>query len=109
MKPLIASRRLGSSIGSEYWILIKLFGGAAWSAHFLVLTNAMEIDIPQISPSVDPANPPNHKAFLIGINYSSSEEEESGDIGSEDDRPSPLVGPVNDVKEVKKMLMGAAR
>jgi len=70
---------------------------------------AIDLQVPQFHPSVDPANPPNYGAFLIGINYSSSEEEESGDIGPEDDRPSPLVGPVNDVKEMKKMLMGAAR
>ena len=65
----------------------------------------MAIDFPQFHPSVVPTNPPNHKAFLLGINYSFSED----DTGSEDDRPSPLVGPVNDVKEMKMMLMGAAR
>ena len=69
----------------------------------------MEIDFPQFHPSVDPAKLPNYKAFLIGINYSPSEEDESDDIDSEDDRPSPLKGPVNDVKGMKKMLMGAAR
>ena len=71
----------------------------------------MEIDFPQFHPSEGHANPPNYKAFLIGINYSSLEEDESDDIasGSTDDRPSPLVGPVNDVKAMKKMLMGAAR
>jgi len=69
----------------------------------------MAIAFPQFHPSVAPANPRNYKAFLIGINYSSEEEEEeeetSDDTGSQDDRPSPLVGPVNDVKEMKKMLM----
>jgi hypothetical protein len=44
----------------------------------------------------------------MGINYSSSEEEESDDIGDEDDRPRPLLGPVRDVKDMKTMLMGAA-
>jgi hypothetical protein len=79
------------------------------SAHILVPTSVTETEFPQFRPSVDPDNPPNYKAFLIGINYSSSEEDESDDIGPEDDRPSPLVGPVNDVKGMKEMLMGAAR
>ena len=66
----------------------------------------MAIAFPQFHPSVGP----NYKAFLIGISYSSSEEEEeSDDTGSQDYRPSPLVGSANIVKEMKKMLMGAAR
>jgi len=65
----------------------------------------MAINFPQFHSSVVPPGPLNYKALLIGINYSSS----SDDTDSEDDRPSPLVGPVNDVKEMKMMLMGAAR
>ena len=49
-------------------------------------------------------DPPNYKALLLGINYSSP----LGYIESVD-RPSPLLGPVNDTKEMKKMLMGATR
>ena len=67
----------------------------------------MAIDFPLLHPSVDPTNPPKHKAFLLGINYSSSSD--VADTDSEDDRPSPLVGPVNDVKQMKEMLMGATR
>jgi hypothetical protein len=69
----------------------------------------MVSNLPPFRSHVDPTHPPNHKAFLIGINYSSSEEEGEDDIGDEDDRPSPLLGPVRDVKEMKTMLMGAAR
>jgi hypothetical protein len=50
-----------------------------------------------------PVDSPNYKALLLGINYSSPPDH----IESED-CPSPLVGPANDVKEMKKMLMGAA-
>ena len=64
----------------------------------------MAIQFPQFHTSVVPTGPLNYKALLIGINYSSSED----DTEDEDDRPSPLVGPVNDVKEMKKMLIGAA-
>lgn len=67
----------------------------------------MAIDFPLLHPSVDSTNPPKHKAFLLGINYSSSSD--VTDTDSEDDRPSPLVGPVNDVKKMKEMLMGTAR
>ena len=51
-----------------------------------------------------PTDSPNDKTLLIGINYSSPP-----DQPEPDDWPSPLAGPVNDVKEVKKLLMGAAR
>ena len=47
---------------------------------------------------------PNVKALLVGINYSSPP-----DHTEPDDWPSPLSGPMNDVKEMKKLLMGAAR
>jgi hypothetical protein len=59
------------------------------------------IEFPQFHPSTVLHN---HKALLLGINYSPLPE----DVEPED-RPSPLVGLVNDVKEKKKMLIGGAR
>jgi len=65
----------------------------------------MAIEFPQFHSSVVRTGTLNHKALLLGINYSSSLD----DTDSEGHRPSPLVGPVNDVKAMKMMLMGAAR
>jgi hypothetical protein len=63
----------------------------------------MTIKFLQSGHDLSATDPPNYKALLLGINYSSPPDPtEAGDY------PSPLVGPVNDVKEMKKMLMGAA-
>jgi hypothetical protein len=63
----------------------------------------MTIKFLSSDPCSTPVDSPHYKALLVGINYSSPPDHiESGDC------PSPLVGPVNDVKEMKKMLMGEA-
>jgi hypothetical protein len=62
----------------------------------------MTIKFLSSEPCSTHVDPPNYKALLIGINYSSP-----ADHIESRDRPCPLVGPVNDVKEMKKMLMGA--
>jgi hypothetical protein len=56
------------------------------------------IEYPQFHPSTVL---PNHTALLLGINYSSPPE----DVEPED-RPILLVGPVNNVKEMKEGANG---
>ena len=47
--------------------------------------------------------PPNFKALLLCISYSLLPD--GSDPGN---RPSPLAGPLNDAKEMKTILIGAA-
>jgi hypothetical protein len=70
----------------------------------LYLVSTMAIRFLPSDPFSSLTDPANHKALLVGINYSST-----SDHDEDRDRPSPLVGPVNDVKEMKKMLMGAVQ
>jgi len=66
-------------------------------------------ELPHVLRSPSPVSPsvhtPNSTALLIGMSYSwDSPVSEQGDSS-----PTPLVGPVRDVEEIKSTLMGAVQ